>query len=62
MEIPPITPTKPIEYFNKVEYDTRVVKQTVRINGDTQVETVYTYDKHGRLQSSVINEKTIAEV
>ena len=62
MEITPISPMWPMNYFQKVEYDTRVVKATVRINGDTQVETVYTYDKYGRLQSTVLNEKTIADV
>jgi len=62
MEITPISPMWPTNYFQKVEYDTRVVKATVRINGDTQVETVYTYDKYGRLQSTVLNEKTIADV
>ena len=62
MEITPISPMWPTNYFLKVEYDTRGVKATVRINGDTQVETVYTYDKYGRLQSTVLNEKTIADV
>lgn len=62
MEITPISPMWPTNYFQKVEYDTRVVKATVRINGDTQVETVYTYDKYGRLQNTVLNEKTIADV
>ena len=62
MEITATYPTTYPEYFNKVEYDTRVVKATIRINGDTQVETVYTYDKYGRLQSTVLNPKTIADV
>jgi len=62
MEITPISPMWPMNYFQKVEYDTRVVKATVQINGDKQVETVYTYDKYGRLQSTVLNEKTIADV
>ena len=62
MEITPISPMWPTNYFQKVEYDTRVVKATIRINGDTQVETVYTYDKYGRLQSTVLNPKTIADV
>ena len=62
MEITPISPMWPTNYFQKVEYDTRVVKATVRINGDTQVETVYTYDKYGRLQSTVLNPKTIADI
>jgi len=52
----------PTNYFQKVEYDTRVVKATVRINGNEQVETVYTYDKYGRLESTVIHPKTIADV
>ena len=62
MEITPISPMWPTNYFQKVEYDTRVVKATVRVNGDTQVETVYTYDKCGRLESTVINSQTIAEL
>lgn len=62
MEITPISPMWPTNYFQKVEYDTRVVKATIRINGDTQVETVYTYDKYGRLQSTVLNPKTIADI
>ena len=62
MEITPISPMWPTNYFNKVEYDTRVVKATVRINGNEQVETVYTYDKYGRLESTVLNPKTITDV
>jgi len=62
MEITPISPMWPTNYFNKVEYDTRVVKASVRINGNEQVETVYTYDKYGRLESTVMHSKTIADV
>lgn len=62
MEITPISPMWPTNYFQKVEYDTRVVKATVRINGNEQVETVYTYDKYGRLESTVMHPRTIAEL
>lgn len=64
-EIPPVTPSTPTpQYFNKVEYDTRVVKATVRVNGveDVQSETIYTYDKHGNLLTTVVREKNIALV
>ena len=62
MEISASYPVTYPNYFPKVEYDTRVIKTTVRINGNEQAETIYTYDKHGMLISSVINAKTIAEV
>lgn len=62
MEISATYPVTYPNYFNKVEYDTRVVKATVRINNDEQREIIYTYDKHGALLSSVVNAKTIAEV
>lgn len=62
MEITATYPTTYPEYFNKVEYDTRIVKTAIRINGNEQVETVYTYDKNGNLISSVLNPKTIAEI
>ena len=62
MEITATYPAVYPNYFPKVEYDTRVIKATVRINGNEQIETVYTYDKHGNLISSVLNPKTIAEV
>ena len=60
-----ISATYPItypDYFPKVEYDTRVIKSTIRIGDNEQQEVVYTYDKYGMLISSVINAKTIAEV
>lgn len=62
MEISATAPVVYPNYFNRVEYDTRLVKTTVRINDNQQQEIVYTYDKYGRLLSSVINAKTIAEV
>ena len=51
-----------MNYFQKVEYDTRVVKATIQITKDTQSETVYTYDKYGRLESTVIHTRPIAEL
>ena len=63
--IPPITavrPTLPTEYFNKIEYDTRVIKATVRIQNNVQQETVYTYEKYVQLENSVVYKKTLAEV
>lgn len=62
MEITPISPMWPMNYFQKVEYDTRVVKATIQITKDTQSETVYTYDKYGRLESTVIHTRPIAEL
>ena len=62
MEVTPISPMWPINYFNKVEYDTRVVKVTTQVHGDHQQQTVYTYDKYGRLESTVIHKSSIAEV
>lgn len=62
MEVTSVSPTTFPNYFNRVEYDTRLVKTTVRINDNQQQEIVYTYDKYGRLLSSAVNAKTIAEV
>ena len=64
-EIPPVATSTPIpSYFNKVEYDTTVVKSTIRVNGaeNVQSETIYTYDKHGNLLSTVVYKKNIALV
>jgi len=64
-EIPPVAPSTPIpSYFNKVEYDTTVVKSTIRVNGaeNVQSETIYTYDKYGNLLSTVVYKKNIALV
>jgi|11_taG_2_1085331.scaffolds.fasta_scaffold09862_6 YD repeat-containing protein len=64
-EIPPVAPSTPTpSYFNKVEYDTTVVKATVRVNSaeNVQSETTYTYDKHGNLLTTVVRERNIALV
>lgn len=61
-EVGPVLATAPVpQYFNKIEWDTDVVKKTITVNGaeSTQTETIYTYDKHGRIVSTVIYEKSI---
>jgi YD repeat-containing protein len=65
MEVTPVSPTPwPNNFFNEgwIKYDTRVVKVTTQVHGDHQQQTVYTYDKYGRLESTVIHKNTIAEV
>jgi len=61
-EVGPVQPTPQVpQYFNKIEWDTDVVKKKVTVNGaeSTQTETIYTYDKHGKIVSTVIYEKSI---
>tara|TARA_A100001015_G_scaffold303802_1_gene394045 strand:+ start:8310 stop:8501 length:192 start_codon:yes stop_codon:yes gene_type:complete len=63
MEVTPVNPVPwPNNYFNEITYDKRVVKITTQVHGDHQQQTVYTYDKYGRLESSVIHKSTIAEI
>ena len=62
MEITPISPIWPQQFSNRVEYDTRTVKVTTKVSNDFQQETVYTYDKYGRLINSVVRKDTIAEI
>ena len=62
MEITPISPMWPQQFSNRIEYDTRTVKVTTKVMNDYQQETVYTYDKHGRLESTVIHKSDIASV
>ena len=62
MEITPISPMWPQQFSNRVEYDKRTVKVTTKVNDDYQQETVYTYDKYGRLINSVVRKDTIAEI
>jgi len=62
MEITPISPTWTTNYFNKVEYDTRVIKTVTKVGNDFQQETVYTYDKYGRLESTVVHKSNITEI
>jgi len=62
VEISATSPVSYTNYFPKIEYDTRTVKTTIKINDDKQQETVWTYDKYGRLQSTVIHTRSIAEV
>ena len=52
----------PQQFSNRIEYDTRTVKVTTKVNDDYQQETVYTYDKYGRLINSVVRKDTIAEI
>lgn len=62
MEITPISPMWPQQFSNRIEYDTRVIKVSTKVGPDFQQETVYTYDKYGRLQSTVVRKDDIAEV
>ena len=62
MEITPISPMWPQQFSNRIEYDTRTVKVTMKVNDDYQQETVYTYDKYGRLVNSVVRKDMIAEI
>ena len=62
MEITPISPMWPQQFSNRIEYDTRTVKVTTKVMSDYQQETVYTYDKYGRLESTVIYKSDIASV
>jgi hypothetical protein len=52
----------PQQFSNRIEYDTRTVKVTTKVMNDYQQETVYTYDKYGRLESTVIHKSDIASV
>ena len=64
MEIPAVSSTGPTPTYqfqqNNVEYDTRTVKVTTKVMNDYQQETIYTYDKYGHLQSTVIHKSDIA--
>ena len=62
MEITPISPMWPQQFAQKMEYDLRTVKVTTKVSNDFQQETVYTYDKYGRLINSVVRKETIAEI
>ena len=62
MEITPISPMWPQQFSNRIEYDTRTVKVTTKVSSDYLQETVYTYDKYGRLINSVVRKDTIAEI
>lgn len=62
MEITPISPMWPQQFSNRIEYDTRTIKVTTKVADDYQQQTIYTYDKYGRLESTVIHKDNIAEV
>ena len=62
MEVTPISPMWPQQFSNRVEYDTRTVKVTTKVATDHQTETVYTYDKYGRLINTVVRKDSIAEI
>lgn len=62
MEITPISPMWPQQFSNRIEYDTRTVKVTTKVMNDYQQETIYTYDKYGRLESTVIYKSDITSV
>lgn len=62
MEITPISPMWPQQFSHRIEYDTRVVKVATKVGDDYQQETVYTYDKYGRLLSTVVRKDDIASV
>tara|TARA_Y100000389_G_scaffold121493_1_gene118915 strand:+ start:599 stop:790 length:192 start_codon:yes stop_codon:yes gene_type:complete len=62
MEITPISPMWPQQFGQKVEYDTRTVKVTTKVSEDYQQQTIYTYDKYGRLLNSVVRKDTISDI
>ena len=41
-----------------IDYQEITVKSVVRVNGNTQCEIVYTYDKHGRLTETNVYKRT----
>ena len=45
-----------------MEYRQQTVKATVTVNGEFQSETVYTYDKYGRLVDTVVRSHLIGEI
>jgi hypothetical protein len=45
-----------------MEYRQQTVKATVTVNGEYQSETVYTYDKYGRLVNTVVRSHLIGEI
>jgi hypothetical protein len=47
---------------SNIEYQERTVKTTIRVNDHTQYESVYTYDKYGRLIENVIRRHEIGVV
>jgi hypothetical protein len=45
-----------------MEYRQQTVKAVVAVNGNYQSETVFTYDKYGRLVNTVVRSHMIGEV
>jgi YD repeat-containing protein len=63
MEISPISPMVLNPPFgNKIEYDLRTFKVTTKVSEDYQQQTIYTYDKYGRLINSVVRKDAISEI
>jgi hypothetical protein len=45
-----------------MEYRQQTIKTTVTVNGEYQSEIVYTYDKYGRLVTTVVRSHLIGEI
>ena len=58
-----ISATIPVQY-NKpnIEYQQSTVRAVIKVSNDTQMETVYTYDKNGRLLDTVMRKHDIGSV
>lgn len=58
-----INATIPVQY-NKpnIEYQQTTVRSVIKVSNDTQMETVYTYDKYGRLLDTVVRKHDIGSV
>ena len=45
-----------------LQYNSTTVKITTKVGHDFQAETIYTYDKHGRLESTVVHNRQLTEI
>jgi len=45
-----------------IEYSQQTVKTVIKVNGEFQQETVYTYDKYGRLVTTAVQSHMIGEI
>jgi len=64
MEISAIKGIANDNLFNQstLQYNSTTVKITTKVGHDFQAETIYTYDKHGRLESTVVHNRQITEI
>jgi len=45
-----------------MEYRQQTVKAVIKVNGEFQQETVYTYDKYGRLVTTEVRSHLVGEI